>query len=744
MRDLLCEAALARARARLARELLDADTGQAVVGEVTLHPHQRRAVARVRMLLHTAGGALLADSTGLGKTFVALAVASDVERVLIVAPASLTDSWRLAMSRARVAARFISVERLSRGAPSLADGPELVILDEAHHLRNPRTKRYAAVAALCDRANVLLLSATPLQNRRDDLVAQLALFLGDAAATATDAELARFIVRRRANGMSLHLPSVQDPRWIRLSAADDLLDELLALPPSVPAADQGTAAALVTYSLLRQWSSSRAALLAAVRRRLAKAIALISALEAGRWPSREQLAAWTHAEAAVQLALPELVTPLGATTSDCSSLLAAVNAHVDGLRNLVARLHDAPDPDPLRADAVVEICRSHPGARVIAFSQYAETVRVLSRLLMARLDGVAALTAHGGRVAGGRISRREVLAQFAPGECGAAVRAADRIRLLVTTDVLSEGLDLQRASVVVHLDLPWNPARLEQRVGRVRRLGARHDTVFVYALAPPVSSERLLRVVERLRTKLKVAGSIVGLDSTAIPEIPAGDEFAPPELTSETYALLERWRDERYENDTRLPCAGVLAPNDGFLALLAVRQERLLVAALDGVRPSEDPAVVGRALAMCLGQATMPSTHAVDDATSAIRVWCAEWSARRRMSIASAAGARLRIQIAGRIASLLAAAPRHQLAIVAPLASRAQQALRLPLSAGAERALLALGRATDADTAWLERIADVSEHRAPPSCAAAEPELAVLILLRRSPSEGADERALRP
>ena len=196
------DAILARAKSVLAREILDAECGPAQVGDIRLHEHQRRAVARIRALLATAGGALLADSTGLGKTFVALAVAMGVERVLIVGPATLAESWYLAMARARVEAHFVSLERLSRSPSSPVADAELVIVDEAHHLRNQRTKSYAAVAALCDRARVLLLSATPLQNRRDDLVAQLALFLGDAAASATDAELARFIVRRRADGPS--------------------------------------------------------------------------------------------------------------------------------------------------------------------------------------------------------------------------------------------------------------------------------------------------------------------------------------------------------------------------------------------------------------------------------------------------------------------------------------------------------------------------------------------------------------
>ena len=167
---------LARARMVIAREVLDAESCPATVGQIALHAHQRRAAARILTLLRAYGGALLADATGLGKTFVALAVADTLERILIIAPASLRDGWRRSAALAGIQASFVSLERLSRGIASPVRDPELVIVDEAHHLRNPRTKRYSAVAALCDRARVLLLSATPLQNRRNDLVAQLALF----------------------------------------------------------------------------------------------------------------------------------------------------------------------------------------------------------------------------------------------------------------------------------------------------------------------------------------------------------------------------------------------------------------------------------------------------------------------------------------------------------------------------------------------------------------------------------------
>ena len=126
------------------------------------------------------------------------------------------------------------------------------------------------------------------------------------------------------------------------------------------------------------------------------------------------------------------------------------------------------------------IRREHLGIPIVAFSQYAETVTAMFRELR-REAGVAVLTARGARVAGGSLSRREAISRFAPRASGVrAPREAERIDLLLATDLLSEGVNLQDAGVVVHLDLPWTAARLEQRLGRVG--------------APRVSAESHLRV----------------------------------------------------------------------------------------------------------------------------------------------------------------------------------------------------------------------------------------------------------
>jgi hypothetical protein len=722
---------LAAVRALIARELLDAHHAPLVLGDITLHPHQRRAVTRVRRLLLAHGGALLADATGLGKTFVALAAVRGFEHVFITCPAAVRDVWSRALEQTRTGAMLVSLERLSRTTVVLDPPPELVIVDESHHLRNPLTKRYGAVAELCDRARVLLLSATPVQNRRDDLVAQLALFLGDAAFAITDSDLTRFIVRQRAGDAAVRLPRLIGPSWITLPVEDDILDDLIALPPPLPLADEGYADALVRYTLLRQWSSSRAALVAGLRRRLATGIALMAALESGRLPTRHELAAWSRTDDVLQLALPELLLSLGDdNASRQRELLHGVEGHVDAVRTLLGRLRDGTDPDPARAAALGDVRRRHPGARIIAFSHYAETVRAISRSLMPREPGVAELTARGARVVGGRLARTDVLAQFSPAS-GARVADAERISLLVTTDVLSEGLDLQLASVIVHLDLPWNPARLEQRVGRIRRLGARHDSVIVYMLAPPARSERVLEVEGRLRAKLGIAARLVGVAGTALPNVEPDATEASPELSSAVYSLLESWRDDSISDiplDGAPAFASVRAPVDGFLALVALGTERLLLAdAGDG--PTTEPGAVFRLARLVAGIAAEPDHAPASRVRAAVKNWWQHREARQAMRSLSRAGARRRAVLAKRITALLGAAPRHLRPRYTTLGSEARHALGVPLGIGAERRLARLVDEPVTDESWLRAVAELGANRAEYRPAASEPSILAAVLL---------------
>jgi len=350
--------------------------------------------------------------------------------------------------------------------------------------------------------------------------------------------------------------------------------------------------ALLTWSLLRQWASSRAALAGALRRRIARGIALESALCDGRYPDRRELRAWSSVEDTIQLAFPQLVS---APTAAPDDLLARVRAHVDAVRSLLGRVRADAGVDASRAQAIRDVRARHPGEKVLVFSQFTDTVHALfTELRLGR--AVAALSARGGRIASGRLSRQETLERFAPCAMGSPPpNETERIDLLLTTDLASEGLNLHDASVIVHLDLPWTPARLEQRVARSGRLGALHARTHSYAFAPPADAERMLTVERRLRQKLRTMEEVIGSNGAVLPAPAASDSTgdAPrassARLGEEIDRVMRTWREDAERDGFAHAGSGPGDSAEGeapvTVACLAASPSVVLALALDASRP---------------------------------------------------------------------------------------------------------------------------------------------------------------
>jgi superfamily II DNA or RNA helicase len=725
--DLTLNADPAGVRALVAKLWLrDQESAPATtIGRIALRPHQRSAIDRLRHAIREYGGALLADDVGLGKTFVAVALIRDVRHALVVAPAALRGMWCDALRRGGAAAQVISYDALSRG--SVPNGTfDLVVLDEAHHARNPATKRYARLAALTARTPVLLLSATPIHNRTDDLAALLALFLGARAWQLDDAQRTSCIVRReRGDVADTTLPSLIPPVWIPVGDDQELLDQITSLPPPLPPRDGDDGGALVHWGLARQWASSLGALLRALDRRLAIATALDATLATGRYPSRATLGAWICGDDAVQLAFPQL---LETETRLTEPLRDVVNRHTTAVAALRTRALASTWTDTERAQRLHELRAAHTGEKIVAFSQFADTVRTLFARLPDR-SAAAALTARGGHLTSGPISRPELLARFAPQAMVAPPpRDIERIDFLITTDLLSEGVNLQDASVVIHLDLPWTPARMEQRVGRARRIGSTMDRVAVYALAPPASTEALLRVEQRLHAKLRAANRAVGIAGTILPSAAPNDSASATRQHERLRQLVASWQTD----DARTPDA------HGPLVLAAYRDADSAcahAASVDNHPFTDDPVVVLEVAAL-LTRERCGSTQAPgspNDAVARALALSQRWIARR--TAVDATGGALPLHAPGRrhamrrIVSITTRAPHHLRPTLAPLAARARRAITLPFGVGAERVLDDLATASLPDEAWLRALgtfADVQERAR--QHAPREPTLAALLI----------------
>jgi hypothetical protein len=712
--------------------------------------------------LSRGGGALLAEAVGRGKTYVALAAARDAPRLLIVAPAVLLPMWRDAAQATAQRADFVSMERLSRGAGARHD-TDFVIVDEAHHFRSPGTRRFAALRELCVRARVLLLTATPIHNHHRDVSAILSLFLGEGARARDPRELAEHIVRSHPDGDAAAgrpaegpspplLPRAGEPEWVDLPPDERSLDLLLCLPPPVPVSDGAEAGVLLTYTLLRQWSSSRAALRAALQRRLFRAAALTDALDQGRHPTRREIAAWTAGDGAVQLCMADLLVEAGAGDAEARSRMReALGEHAGGVRALLDAMCGGPDPDAHRAAAIRDILSRHPGERVVAFATFSETVFALYSALAPTVR-CCALAGRGARVAGGSISRREALRRFAPRAHGSdEPRQVERIDLLICTDLLSEGCNLQDASVVVHLDLPWTPARLEQRVGRVRRLGSAHRSVAVYMLRPPAASERLLDVEERLRRKLATAMRGVGVSGTILPGIA---HLSPPERPSAAEALsrLVEWaRDVAAESSAAPPGrSAVIAASperspvivaaaestvSGILALVESGDGARLLGARDGAPLTSDHGVVAELLL-----AANHTPARVPKEVLARGVMAAELEARRCRAaaitgVADARLARARRRLLHRLATTGRRLPSWKRAELMPLLVAGRRVATQLLPAGAERVLDELAVAPLPEEQWLRAVAAFTDAHARSLSASNGAVRLVAVLVMRCPGE---------
>jgi superfamily II DNA or RNA helicase len=159
------------------------------------------------------------------------------------------------------------------------------------------------------------------------------------------------------------------------------------------------------------------------------------------------------------------------------------------------------------------LTKKHPDQKVLVFSQFADTVSYLEDQLLAR--GLK----HAAGVTGDTEDPSAYARRFSPEsnqarDKGSAkyVEPGEELRVLVATDVLSEGQNLQDAAVVVNFDLPWAIIRIIQRAGRVDRIGQKAEEILCYSFVPADGVERIIQLRARVRQRLHENAEVVGTD----------------------------------------------------------------------------------------------------------------------------------------------------------------------------------------------------------------------------------------
>jgi len=511
---------------RRCRALIASDTSAGQLralhhAAIDVLPHQLEpALAVVRGL---GSRVLLADEVGLGKTIQAGLIVAELrargaaDRCLVLAPSGLRDQWLSELSdrfalpfividahtaRVRAAqlpaglnpwtttpAVITSIDYVKRAEvlpAALASRWDIVVIDEAHGAA-PGSDRHHAVAALCRRApHVILLTATPHNGEREAFEALCGL--GSHGEPL-------LVFRRDRRAVTLGAGRRVHCVPIASTAAERRMHALLARFAQAVRAEHGdrnrdTWLALTT--LHKRALSSARSLQESVQRRLTGLSAAGGDLpdqltlplddDRGELDASDQAPPWT----APALADAGQEQRLLVRIAEAAALAAKDESKLRRLTRLLERLR-------------------RMGESAIVFTEYRDTLEHIRRTL-----GISCTTLHGGM---GREERRTALDDFRSG----------RHTLLLATDAGGEGLSLHdRCRIVINLELPWNPMRLEQRVGRVDRIGQR-CCVHAFNLIARDTGE--LRIFDRLKARIERARNDIGssdpLESSAAGEAAA-------------------------------------------------------------------------------------------------------------------------------------------------------------------------------------------------------------------------------
>ena len=214
-----------------------------------------------------------------------------------------------------------------------------------------------------------------------------------------------------------------------------------------------------------------------------------------------------------------------------ADLGSALKTDAKALLDLLTEFGEWQSAKDAKLDALEELLRSkHADRKVLVFTQFADTVHYLESELKTRgvLDMAAAT--------GDTPDVTELAWRFSPRSNEKDAPGQEELRILVATDVLSEGQNLQDCAIVVNYDLPWAIIRLIQRAGRVDRIGQQAHDILCYSFLPADGIERLIRLRERVRVRLDQNAEVVGTDEAFFED---EDQQAVLDLYNEKTGILD-------------------------------------------------------------------------------------------------------------------------------------------------------------------------------------------------------------
>lgn len=557
-----------------------------------LYPFQKDAVIDAYRRLQKYGGVFLADVPGLGKTYMGSALLAHLqeegERAIVICSPKIQEQWEQVLDDYNVSAKVISRDH-NKIAEIINDDRmmqrQVILIDEAHHFRNPETISYKDLQIICEGKKVILVGATPQNLKILDIYHQLKLFhpqemtktlridppelkkffdKADEERKQLDAEdkvnipdrsenlFQQILVRRTRKNIIEEYGKENLPDFPKrcgpyridyniddvypggmYNILDSKIDELefarydigSFINPEDFTDDEKqrlkiagrNLSSIMRMILFQLLESSVVALRESLLLMMRSHELFLLGLKEGKVLAGDAAdKAYLHLKEEIDIEdidipedayhtknfkIDELKTAIENDLARLRPMYEMVKGITveedDKLQTLIKRIRGEYFQSSWDADGK-EKCE---GKKILIFTQFATTAKYIGEELKRHFKRVE-------YVSGGSGSVLEKAALFSPKtesnrkylkKRGIEVTAENEIDILVSTEVLGEGMNLQDGQVVINYELHWNPVRIIQRVGRIDRIGSTNDKIWVYNFFPQLQAEMRIGVADKVK-----------------------------------------------------------------------------------------------------------------------------------------------------------------------------------------------------------------------------------------------------
>lgn len=575
--------------------------------KVNLAEFQDDAVRRIFSRLKKYRACMVADSVGLGKTWIAKKVIEEFgfyrrKRFLIICPAQLRGMWREVVKDLILAESILSQEELASSdflekAKQAVGGKleevSLIVVDESHNFRNPLSNRWENFFTLImdnitkngGRPYILFLTATPINNTIWDLYWQVMLLvLTDQKAFLKEgiSELLKFFkdidkegdpillndlmneisIRRTRDYIKQNYPDAEingkkiifpervlenidyqlDKAYQGLySEISHTISEKLTMAyyrileykkaEKLSPTEQMALGRMVALEgifrtiLLKRLESSVEAFRKSVANHVRFLKKLKDYLEKGKLLTKQTYYKYvSNLDEETSEEFLEELEDINVEDFRKEELIGDIEKDIATFNKMVGKVSaiDA-EADAKLKELKKRLSELSKKGQVVIFTYYADTLDyIFQNVSEDAMFSKMKIEKISGRVTSAN-KRSEIVDSFMTGKTD----------ILMSTDVLSEGMNLQKARYLINYDLHWNPTRMIQRAGRIDRIGSPFKEIYVYNFFPEEELEDLLRLVQILQNKIRNIDSSIGLDTTVL-----GEEVNP-----KVFGIIRRIRE---------------------------------------------------------------------------------------------------------------------------------------------------------------------------------------------------------